>query len=52
VLGEAPSYATRALTDVPNAAAIRERIWSPRLSDGWVPQGVAVGEGFLWVAAY
>ena len=32
--------------------AMRTRIWSPRLGDGWVPQGVAVGGGFLWVAAY
>jgi sugar lactone lactonase YvrE len=31
---------------------MRTRIWSPRLGDGWVPQGVAVGGGFLWVAAY
>ena len=37
---------------MPNAAAIRARIWSPRLDDGWVPQGVAVGGGSLWVAAY
>lgn len=28
------------------------RIWSPGLADGWVPQGVAVGDGALWVAAY
>lgn len=52
VAGDPPSYAQRALTVVPNAAAVRMRIWSPRLSDGWVPQGVAVGGGYLWVAAY
>jgi hypothetical protein len=52
VMGDAPAYTNRALTAVPNAQAMRTRIWSPRLGDGWVPQGVAVGDGFLWVAAY
>ena len=51
-MGDAPAYTDRTLTDVPNAQAMRTRIWSPRLGDGWVPQGVAVGGGFLWVAAY
>ncbi len=52
VAGDAPAYTPRALSDVPNVGAIRARIWSPRVDDGWVPQGVAVGGGFLWVAAY
>ena len=52
VAGNPPSYTQRALTSVANAAAVRARIWSPRLSDGWVPQGVAVGGGYLWIAAY
>jgi sugar lactone lactonase YvrE len=51
-MGDAPAYTNRTLTNVPNAQAMRTRIWSPRLGDGWVPQGVAVGGGFLWVAAY
>ena len=50
--GNAPSYTNRALSDVPNAGAIRARIWAPRLDDGWVPQGVAFGDGALWVSAY
>ncbi len=52
VLGNAPSYTNRALAAAPNSAAMRTRIWAPRLDDGWVPQGVAVGGGALWVAAY
>lgn len=50
--GVPPSCTQRPLSDVPNAAAIRARVRSPRLDDGWVPQGVAVGGGYLWVAAY
>jgi len=50
--GDAPAYATRALTDVPNADAIVARRWAPGLGDGYVPQGVAVGDGLTWVAAY
>jgi hypothetical protein len=51
VLGEVPAYTTWALSEVPNAQAIRARIWSPRLSEDYVPQGVAAGDGYLWVAA-
>ncbi|MFO1412939.1 MAG: hypothetical protein U1F10_03325 [Burkholderiales bacterium] len=47
-----PPYATRTLTDVPNAAAIVASQWAPGLADGYVPQGVAVGAGHRWVAAY
>lgn len=50
--GEAPSYTSRPLTDVPNGAAIVARQWAPGLAEGYVPQGVAVGPRFLWVAAY
>jgi hypothetical protein len=52
VSGNAPSYTNRSLSDVPNAGAVRARIWAPRLDDGWVPQGVAFGDGALWVSAY
>ncbi|MEO8344443.1 MAG: hypothetical protein ABI607_02010 [Betaproteobacteria bacterium] len=52
VLGFAPSFTDRPLTAVPNGAAMRTRIWAPRLDDGWVSQGVAVGDGALWIAAY
>ncbi|MFO1396876.1 MAG: hypothetical protein U1F48_07405 [Burkholderiales bacterium] len=52
VAGDRPAYATRTLTDVPNADAIVERRWAPGLADGYVPQGVALGAGLVWVAAY
>jgi sugar lactone lactonase YvrE len=31
---------------------MRARIWSPRLADGYVPQGVGAGAGHLWIATY
>jgi len=50
--GDPPPYATRPLTAVPNADAIVARRWAPGLADGYVPQGVAIGAGLTWVAAY
>lgn len=50
--GKAPTYTDRALSSVPNAQAIRADFWVPGLDDAYVPQGVAVGEGALWVATY
>ncbi len=50
--GDPPAYATRALSDAPNADAIVARRWAPGLADGYVPQGVAIGAGLTWVAAY
>lgn len=51
-LGNPPSYSSRALSSVPNFAAVRTRLWTPRLDDRLVSQGVAAGGGFLWVVAY
>jgi len=51
-LGNPPGYSSRALSSVPNAAAVRTRIWAPRLDDRFVSQGVAAGGGWLWVVAY
>lgn len=50
--GDPPPYATRPLTAVPNADAIVARRWAPGLADGYVPQGVAIGAGLTWLAAY
>lgn len=50
--GNPPGDGLRPLSDAPNAEAIVARHWAPGLSDGYVPQGVAVGAGRLWVAAY
>jgi len=51
-LGTAPTYASRALGPVPNGQAITRRIWAPGLDDGYVPQGLAVIGGALYVASY
>lgn len=46
--GRAPTYTTKQLSAVPNAAALRVWAWSPGLDDGYVPQAVArVGERFF-----
>jgi hypothetical protein len=50
--GKAPTYTDRALSDVPNAQALRGHFWVPGLDEGYVPQGVAFGDGALWVATY
>ena len=51
-LGTAPTYASRTLGPVPNGQAITRRIWAPGLDDGYVPQGLAVVAGALYVATY
>lgn len=51
-LGTAPTYASRTLGPVPNGQAITRRIWVPGLDDGYVPQGLAVIAGALYVASY
>lgn len=48
--GRAPTYTTKPLSAVPNAAALRAWAWSPGLDEGYVPQAVArVGERFFVV---
>jgi len=50
--GRAPSYTTKSLSAVPNAAALRVWAWSPGLDEGYVPQAVArVGER-IFVVTY
>jgi hypothetical protein len=56
-LGTAPTYTDRKLGllpsgPVPNAEAIRRRIWMPGLDEGFVPQGLSVVAGSVYVAAY
>ena len=51
-LGAAPTYARRALAAVPNGQAITLRIWAPGLDDGFVPQGLSVVAGSLYVSSY
>jgi hypothetical protein len=50
--GQAPTYTSRALSNVPNVAAITRRIWVPGLDEGYVPQGLAVIAGALYVSSY
>ncbi len=53
VLGVAPAYSSdRALSAVPNAAAMTTLIWAPGLDDGFVPQGLTVMDGAVFVATY
>jgi sugar lactone lactonase YvrE len=51
-LGQRPTYTGRALTTVPNEAAIDSRIWAPALDEGYVPQGIAYSAGALYVSSY
>nr|WP_047582372.1 hypothetical protein [Methylobacterium sp. ZNC0032] len=50
--GEAPTYDSRDLTIVPNAAAIGRRYWSPGLNEGYVPQGLTVFGDEILIACY
>ncbi|MBI2513960.1 MAG: hypothetical protein HYV96_18470 [Opitutae bacterium] len=52
VAGPRPSYTDKTLSAVPNAAALRVRCWSPRLDDGFVPQGIALDGDRALVVAY
>jgi hypothetical protein len=52
VLGSKPAYGDRALSSVPNAAAMTTRIWAPGLDAGFVPQGLTFTDGAIFVAAY
>jgi hypothetical protein len=51
-LGQRPTYTDRALSEVPNAAAMRVRIWAPGLDDGFVPQGLTFIDGAVYVGTY
>ena len=52
VSGARPTYDGRELSDVPNAQAITRRLWMPGLDEGFVPQGLTVMAGTVYVAAY
>ena len=51
-LGQRPTYTDRPLSQVPNAAAMGVRIWSPGLDDGFVPQGLTFTDGAIYVSTY
>src|SRR5580765_5831787 len=52
VLGTRPTYLESPSDDVPNGAALRQRIWTPALDEGFVPQGLASHGAFLYVSSY
>lgn len=52
VLGTRPDYGPSAISPVPNLAAIDRLIWVPGLEKGWVPQGLTIAAGDLFVSAY
>lgn len=52
ILGMRPTYTQAMPIEPPNAQAIQSRIWVPGLSDGYVPQGLALIDTVALVAAY
>ena len=52
ISGTRPTYGDRILSEPPNAAAIRARMWVPEIDLGFVPQGMTVAEGSVLLAAY
>ena len=50
--GRRPQYTSKALSDVPNAAAMTQRLWVPGLDEGYVPQGLTVIDGALHIGTY
>ena len=52
VLGTRPTYLDTPSRDVPNLAALGQRIWTPALDEGFVPQGLTSNGAFLYVSSY
>lgn len=52
VMGTRPTYLEAVTEDVPNAAALGNRIWTPGLDEGYVPQGLTNADGYLLVSSY
>lgn len=52
VLGTRPTYLQATTDDVPNAAALANRIWTPALDDAYVPQGLTAAGPYLFVSSY
>lgn len=50
--GEAPIYTERAISATPLDHTIRQRHWAPGLNRGYVPQGLTMARGTLFVGAY
>lgn len=52
IMGTKPTYIDRYTESVPNMAALSHRIYTPGLDEGYVPQGLTSGEGYLYVSSY
>ena len=52
MLGRKPTYPDRALSDVPHAAEMTDRIWVPGLDEGYVPQGLTYIDGAIYLGTY
>jgi len=52
IAGTRPEYSSRVLSQPPNAAAMRARMWVPEIDLGFVPQGVTVAGDSVLLAAY
>jgi hypothetical protein len=52
IAGHRPGYSDRALSEPPNAASIRARMWAPEIDLGFVPQGLTVAGDAVLLAAY
>lgn len=52
VLGTPPGYLAATTESVPNAAALRHRIWTPALDQDYVPQGLTSAGPHLFVSSY
>ena len=50
--GTRPTFTDRQLTAVPNSTAILRTMWVPGLDDGFVPQGLTVHDGFVFLSGY
>jgi hypothetical protein len=51
-MGVRPTYLEAVTENVPNAQAIVQRIWTPGLDDGWVPQGLTVAGDRVLISQY
>ena len=47
ILGTRPTYLESPSNDVPNLGALGNRIWTPALDEGFVPQGLTSSGAFL-----
>ncbi len=52
IAGSRPAYSDRVLSEPPNKASIRARMWVPEIDLGYVPQGVTVAGDSILLATY